>query len=523
MEGRPELGSHKPSRRQDIVLIRYSLILSSVFLAISCRPASSPPGASSLQQDTLSVKLGKVPELGLSPAPPVSRAQARRIRELIASLAALDKPCLGLSATQTGSGFAPLPGQSQTGALLLSNEVHQPSESLKDLVTLGPCALPYLLDALDDETPTKLIFENRGNMWHSSELHINPVNPAERVAARPRVVNPPRQNEYVNAYTVKIGDVCFVAIGQIVGRPYQAVRYQPSECVVLNCPTHNPELCAAVRSIWSAKDPRRMLFDSLLTDYVTEGVFNGKSLDGWNSGSEFQCEAALRLLFYFDRDASQLVASRLENLEVGKDQNLDSFIRRCVANRVRTVDFVKAVAWCKAPDVRSSLVELFKRAGDIDTMLSALPAVEDNELVRGRLEPMIASLPAEEEGLSGNGYYLLVAFYQRAPHLARAVFDRYFRNASTQRCQTLCLVLREVNPDWDVDLLCPLLTDTRRGLGTYAVSPWGDASRQPIRVCDEAAVTLSKNHPGITFTQVGDYADLDKQIAAIRKAVAGEE
>ena len=40
--------------------------------------------------------------------------------------------------------------------------------------------------------------------------------------------------------------------------------------------------------------------------------------------------------------------------------------------------------------------------------------------------------------------------------------------------------------------------------------------RRPIRVRDEAAVTLSKNHPELKFTMVGEHADLDKQIAAIR-------
>jgi hypothetical protein len=243
-------------------MIRYSLILSSVFLAVACRPT----GVSGLQPGGSSVKPGKIPELRLTSGPPVAEPQARRIRELIASLATLDAPDFGLSASLSGSAFAPLPGQSQTGALLLTDHGLQPSEALKELVTLGPDALPFLLDALDDKTPTKLIV-NHGSMWHAAELYLNPVNPAEQAAARAAAVDPRRQEEPVDSYTVKLGDVCFVAIGQIVGRPYQAVRYQPSMCIVLNCPAHDPKLCAEVRSIWGAKDPRRKLFDSLRADY----------------------------------------------------------------------------------------------------------------------------------------------------------------------------------------------------------------------------------------------------------------
>ena len=51
--------------------------------------------------------------------------------------------------------------------------------------------------------------------------------------------------------------------------------------------------------------------------------------------------------------------------------------------------------------------------------------------------------------------------------------------------------------------------------GAKQIPPW-----QPIRVCDEAAVTLSDNHLELKFTQAGEHADLDKQIAVIREQLA---
>jgi len=506
-------------------VIRYSLVVSIAVLIFGLGLPGFQKGAGDLQPKarSLSVKLGELPALRLAPGPAIGKAQAKMIKHLIASLADLDKPDFGLSATLSGTTFAPLPGQSQAGALLLADHGLQPSKAVQALVTLGPDVLPFLLDALDDKTPTRLTLKQAGRfggMWHAAELPLNPVNPAEVAVYQARAKKLRAEEKHVESYTITVGDVCFVVIGQIVGRQYQAVRYQPTACIVLNSPVHDPKLCAEVRAIWTAMDPRGKLFSSLLADYATEGVSNGKTLDGWYDGSNFQCEAALRLLYYFAKEASPLVAGRLDKLAVGKDRDLDSFRHRCVTNGVRADDFIKAVAWSKAPAVQASLVRIFRRADDLDAVLASLSAVEDSELICRRLEPLIAAQPADEGGPYGHGYHLLVALGQRTPKAARAVFDRYLRGASPQRCHTVCLVLREVQPSWDVELLSPLLTDKRTWGWTYAVEVGKNEHRLPIRVCDEAAVTLNRNHPELKFTQAGEHADLDKQIAAIRKTLA---
>src|SRR5262249_6101904 len=135
------------------------------------------------KETAVPLKLGKLPELRLAPRPAVSEDQAERIKKLIASLATLDKPDFGLSATLSGEAFAPITSQSRATTVLFANHGIQPSESLKTLVTLGPDALPFLLDALDDQTPTKITIEHPGccgGMWHEAEQYLNPVNPAEQ-------------------------------------------------------------------------------------------------------------------------------------------------------------------------------------------------------------------------------------------------------------------------------------------------------------------------------------------------------
>jgi hypothetical protein len=300
----------------------------------------------------------------LSQQPQLTAAQVRHIKQLIASLADLDKPDYGLSSTLCGSTFSPIAGQDHVEMLLLTDHGFSQSPALKEVVALGPDALPFLLDSLDDKTPTKLTITNRvgiGGMWFEQTIQINPVDPAEvgRADAATNGASQPNANDLfrssVDSYTVKIGDVCFVAIGQIVGRDYEAARYQPTGCVVLTSPTNDPALCARVRAIWKSNDPRRRLLDSLCTDYATVGIFNGSSLDGWEVGSNLQCGAALRMLFYFPKETDTLLARRLEQLKLGHDPQADDTMELCVKNGVRSDEFIKSVAWSSDPTIRAAL------------------------------------------------------------------------------------------------------------------------------------------------------------------------
>ena len=178
-------------------------------------------------------------------------------------------------------------------------------------------------------------------MWLANELRGNPANKLEAgVLAKNDSENDSACENSIEKYTVKVGDVCFVAIGQIVGRQYQAVRYQPTACIVINSPTEDPKLRQQIRAIWSSNDPATKLFDSLLLDYSTH----------------LQISAAMRLLYYFPRETASLIADRLKKLNVGRssqhgsgspatDSELESYIRREAANGGGTSDFIKAVSW----------------------------------------------------------------------------------------------------------------------------------------------------------------------------------
>jgi hypothetical protein len=468
------------------------------------------------------VKLGTVPVIKLVRDMAATPTEAAQIKQHIANLSKIDQPDFGLSATMTGTAFSPVAGSEQFSSGLLANHQIQTSDDVRALVAFGPKALPFLLVALNDNTPTKLTIRPMpdggfGGLFFFNELWCNPTNSIEQnaIAALPKR---DRHGERLKDYTVKMGDVCFTIMGQIVGRRYLAVRYQPTAIVIINSPVHDSELAKQVRAIWSSTNAAQSLLDSLLFDYSTEGVFNGESLDGWGVASDLQSQAAMRLLYYFPRETSGMIAKRLARLDVvSSGEILTNYMMLAVSNGVRAEDFVKAVAWSDVPAVKNEILNIFTRTTDNNVLLAALPGVYSSEtnLIRARTGDFIDRLPTEEMGPYGQGYNLLVAFGQKLGDRAKPTFIHYLQNASMQRWRTMAKVLQKTQPQWAVELLSPALTDKREFGWNYALVPGQNEPRRLIRVCDEVAETISLSRPELKFVMAGEHADLDRQIAAM--------
>jgi HEAT repeat protein len=340
-----------------------------------------------VESAALTVRLRKLPAIKLAPRPTLSGERKKQIQLLIRKLAEVQSADFGISATlTTGHAFAPLPGQERGYGLLLTAHKIGHSDVLRRLVEIGPDALPFLLQSLEDSTPTRLKVSG-AFMDLGSELTGNPLNAMEKqVLATPW--HDQDEGTLPESYLVKVGDVSFVAIGQIVGRKYTAVGYQPSGCIAISGPVENDELREQVRAIWSSQDPVQKVFDSLMLDYATEGKFNGRSLDGWYDASPFQVEAAMRLLYYFPQETAPLIASQLRSLDVrnpgteidaGTKQEVkkaDTYIKREVRNGVNTEDFINAVSWCQLPVIQRALADIAKRTDDPDIakLLASPPA-----------------------------------------------------------------------------------------------------------------------------------------------------
>ncbi|WP_088252208.1 HEAT repeat domain-containing protein [Fimbriiglobus ruber] len=315
----------------------------------------------------LNIRLGKLAAVTLKPHPAVTEDQKEKIRALIAELAKVGQPGHGLSASMSGHAFAPLPDQTRWGGGILPNQGFKSSDAFRDLVAMGPTALPFLLEALDDKTSTKMkVRTSSGIMGVGGDFRGNPLNSKESraIATEFAETESEKDSGLIRTYTVKVGDVCFAVIGQIVGRSYQVVQYIPSDIFSINSPTATPAMRTRLRAAWSGADPARALLDSLLIDYATEGKFNGRSLDGWDKGSSYQIEAVVRLLYYFPDEMAPVVAARLRSLDVGFSTANDAWMKREVRNGVRTADFLRAVSWCQAAPIQAALADLARRPID---------------------------------------------------------------------------------------------------------------------------------------------------------------
>jgi hypothetical protein len=464
----------------------------------------------------------------LAPSEPVDNKTTEDFKSLIDSLASVDSPDYGLSTTMSGTSFSPVSGHSHAGVLLLTDHALKPAPAIKQLVEHGPEALPLLLGALDDQRPTKIELEHTGgfgSMWFANELNGNPVNPVEQRILGTRKPDLGFLEKHIDSYTIKIGDACLVAIGQIVGRGYQAVRYQSTACIVINSPTQDPEIRKLVRAIWESNDPRQRLFESLLTDYATVADYvEGESFDIWGIAGDLQTEATMRLLYYFPKESTPLIAKRLLELRVqnvsrrgrgsaATQTEMEQWKRREVANGARSEELVKAVAWCKEPAVRDAVQGIFRRTGDVDILLAALPAVKDEQSILTRIQLFLSQVPREEGGAYGDGYNLLVAVSDKIPKLAKELILDYERDGSALRCYTVCQLLQSVPQDWSIDLLIRYLDD-KRSVAGYT------RNDRPIRACDEAANTLSRIRRDLTFDTTGSYADLDRRIEDLKTKLA---
>jgi hypothetical protein len=456
------------------------------------------------------VRLGPVPDLKVRLPRKVDEEGARRIRGLIASLARIQSPDFGLSATLSGESFAPL-GKGKASTLLLTNHDIEPNQALGDLVHLGSRALPFLLKALEDATPTRLEIKHDphfgGGMWHDRELWGNLANQREQAILAKNERPKFGHRDDLKDYTVKVGDVCFVAIGQIVGRSYSAVRYQPTACIVLNSPVHSPEYRALVREMWESPDPEQALLSSLLVDYSTQGNFNGWSLDGWGVGSDLQCGAAMRLLYYFPEESAALIAVRLGKLDVTHGEGLDPFMNREVKNGVETEDFIKAVAWTSDQRIRKELALIAKKSLDPALFRAASEGagVKEREVALQRLKEFVAALPADEGGPFGEGYYLLLSLGRGFADQARPVFESYLKKAGLQRKVTAIHVLGEIRADWAIDLLTPMLVDRSE-------TDWSHG-----RICDDAASSIVAQDDRLIFLPREDVTSRDRQIEKLRE------
>jgi len=223
------------------------------------------------------------------------------IEQLIDRLPQESNPGIGYQATAHAGGFLAAPGASNLNPPAAKSDKPANSPVMSELVRRGLLALPALLEHLEDKRPTQIVL--KGNNLGSPLIMSNEYRGAQRSPDKRRPDKRPKGtvesfleagaiqeapgieavNETQTSYTVKTGDLCFVLIGQIVNRPLNAARHQPTSITIVNSPVHVPALAQACRQDWSGLSAAQHR-ESLIHDCNAPGSAVG---------------AIKRLLFYY--------------------------------------------------------------------------------------------------------------------------------------------------------------------------------------------------------------------------------
>lgn len=234
------------------------------------------------------------------PIPPVDSKAAALIDRLVY----VTDQGPGTRSTAWTSSFIAVDEDARFHGGILGSEKPVMNPAMRDLVRMGIAALPDLLNHLSDSRPTGLSVrqmrfgDGQGRIGFMAIWQSDEYDPRHHEAGRrPAGVNTRDRERSVDRYTLRVGDLCYVAIGQIVNRHLSALRYQPSMCLVINSPVQTPALADAVRKDWTgltAEQHRQSLIEDALDD-------------SW----PYAAPAALQRLYFYYPDAADPIATKL--------------------------------------------------------------------------------------------------------------------------------------------------------------------------------------------------------------------
>jgi hypothetical protein len=215
---------------------------------------------------------------------------------LIDRLPQVSKVGYGYSALFSGSQFLPEPDSAQIQSLILGSQAPTNSAILESIVRRGVVAVPSLLKHLDDARRTK-IPPLSGMMWMSFDDEYD-YNRRLRKGAPTGVNRDTFGQNHPTNHTVTVGDLCFVALGQIVNRSFDATRYQPTGGLVISSPTYSSRLCAVVRRDFEGLSEKKHR-DLLVRDFLEPDF------------EERRNGACRRIAFYYPEAIEPLVLKQL--------------------------------------------------------------------------------------------------------------------------------------------------------------------------------------------------------------------
>jgi len=235
----------------------------------------------------------------------------KSVGELIDDLVNIDAQSTGLHSTLLLSAdtFIAEDAADHVEGGVLGSVAPKRFPQMVELVRRGASALPSLIEHLGDKRTTKLTVGSYsprsiayvpGSFFFMMQYFGDEYDPRAgptlfqrklaEVGDRDKIMQQ-FEHAFEDPYTVKVGDVCYFLIGQIVNRRLIPVRYQPSAILVVNSPIEAPVLVEEVKRDWGDVDSDKLML-SLLAD---------QHADRWTALS--------RLRFYYPAEYERQIAA----------------------------------------------------------------------------------------------------------------------------------------------------------------------------------------------------------------------
>jgi hypothetical protein len=194
---------------------------------------------------------------------------------LVDDLALIDSFAPGITSTAMYQSFIAVDEPPEFAWGILGTPTPNVPPQMRELVRRGVGALPTLIQHLNDARSTRL---SVGGSFFMFQLFAEEYDPRNRPAVAVSWGTGLFENgrTFRGAYQVKIGDICYVLVGQIVNRQLNAVRYQPSAGLVVNSPVETPSLIEKIKKDWGDLDTQAHE-RSLLEDVRANNTVSGFS------------------------------------------------------------------------------------------------------------------------------------------------------------------------------------------------------------------------------------------------------
>lgn len=336
--------------------------------------------------------------------------------------------------------------------------------AIGQIVAFGPKAIESLLESIDDPTETALVVRMERHGF-PSDLIEQPILTGNRANARematierhmPTPVERPwplPDDLRIMEYTVTRGDLCMIALGAIVNRPYSFIVRVAKYDLALSSPSRTHELAAALRARWGGGNAAERLLDSLATDFATRG----------HGSIGFQAGAWMRLIEWFPDYATGTIIADLDALPLAIPGAIYS-LGDDPGDMLSVDARIRFAALSGNPALELAAVQTVLRATEILDVADAIAepiAAAVGPVVRQRLDETVGQ--PEPALRPYRRWYAIDALLEHWPDDAVDHLRRLARDEAPSHIFGIAfrLVDRVDDAPWAAELLIELLDDQR--------------------------------------------------------------